>query len=156
MKITKVLVAILFSVIFVFGQQKTRVTGTLKDGNQPVSSAKVKLVSATESFETTTDNEGQFVFEDVSDGSYLLIYNDKRALVTVKNGEVSISNLTDVVLVSANSFQPIEEVSKTVDVIDFQQIQDRSEFSLAESLRTIPGFRIQQLGGFGRLASVKT
>ena len=31
-----------------------------------------------------------------------------------------------------------------------------ADFSLAESLRTIPGFRVQQLGGFGRTATIKT
>jgi outer membrane receptor protein involved in Fe transport len=152
----KVMFIILFLTFAVFGQQKAKVTGTLKEGNQPVSSTKVKLVSATESFETTTDAEGRFSFENVSDGSYLLIYGNNRTLVTVINGEAFISNSTNVVLISVNNLQPIEEVSKTVDVIDFGQIQERNDFSLAESLRTIPGFRIQQLGGFGRLASIKT
>jgi iron complex outermembrane receptor protein len=35
-------------------------------------------------------------------------------------------------------------------------MRDRADFSLVESLRTIPGFRVQQLGGFGRTASIKT
>src|SRR5206468_10280152 len=32
----------------------------------------------------------------------------------------------------------------------------RADFSLVEALQTIPGFRVQQLGGFGRTASIKT
>ena len=31
-----------------------------------------------------------------------------------------------------------------------------ADFALVETLRTIPGFRVQQLGGFGRTASIKT
>jgi hypothetical protein len=35
-------------------------------------------------------------------------------------------------------------------------LRDRADFSLIESLRTVPGFRVQQLGGFGRTANIKT
>ena len=35
-------------------------------------------------------------------------------------------------------------------------MRDRADFSLIESLRTIPGFRVQQSGGFGRVATIKT
>ena len=58
--------------------------------------------------------------------------------------------------ISADTEQTIEQVSKTVDVIDPQQMRDRADFALIESLRTIPGFHVQQSGGFGRLATVKT
>ncbi len=60
------------------------------------------------------------------------------------------------VSISAASDQKAEEVSKTVDVIDGQQMRDRADFALIESVRTIPGFRVQQLGGFGKAASIKT
>jgi vitamin B12 transporter len=60
------------------------------------------------------------------------------------------------VKISVGSEQTVEKVSKTVDVIDGQQMRDRADFSLAETLRTIPGFRVQQLGGFGRTANIKT
>ncbi|MEJ7847789.1 MAG: TonB-dependent receptor [Pyrinomonadaceae bacterium] len=60
------------------------------------------------------------------------------------------------VTVSADARQPIDEVSKTVNIIDGQELRDRADFSLVETLRTIPGFRVQQLGGFGRTASIKS
>lgn len=58
--------------------------------------------------------------------------------------------------ISAAKEQKIEQVSKTVDVITGQEMRERADFSLVESLRTIPGFRVQQSGGFGRLATIKT
>lgn len=64
--------------------------------------------------------------------------------------------IREYVTVSADKTQEIDEVSKTVNVIDGQEMRERADFSLIESLRTIPGFRVQQLGGFGRTASVKT
>lgn len=60
------------------------------------------------------------------------------------------------VTVSADQSQPIDEVTKTVNVITGQELRERADFGLAESLRSIPGFRVQQLGGFGRTASIKT
>lgn len=60
------------------------------------------------------------------------------------------------VKISADRGQTVEQVSKTVDVIDGQEMRDRADFSLIESLRSIPGFRVAQTGGFGRLATIKT
>ncbi|MDH3529799.1 MAG: TonB-dependent receptor [Acidobacteriota bacterium] len=60
------------------------------------------------------------------------------------------------VTISTGTSQPFSEVSKSVDVIDAGNIRDRNENSIADALRTAPGFRIQQLGGFGRTASIKT
>ncbi len=64
--------------------------------------------------------------------------------------------IKETVNISANTSQTIEQVSKTVNIIDSQEMRDRGDFSLVESLRTIPGFRVSQLGGFGRTASIKT
>jgi iron complex outermembrane receptor protein len=64
--------------------------------------------------------------------------------------------IKETVTVSANSDQTIEQVSKTVDTIGAQEMRDRADFSLTESLKTMPGFRVQQLGGFGRTTSIKT
>ncbi|MEP6850919.1 MAG: TonB-dependent receptor [Acidobacteriota bacterium] len=64
--------------------------------------------------------------------------------------------IRETVTVSAGAAQPIDEVSKTVNVIDGQEMRDRADFSLADTLRSIPGFRVQQLGGFGRTANIKT
>ena len=64
--------------------------------------------------------------------------------------------IKETVTVSADSEQTIEQVSKTVDVISGQEMRDRADFALVESLRTIPGFRVQQLGGFGKTANIKT
>ena len=51
--------------------------------------------------------------------------------------------------------QPIDEVSKTVNVISGQEMRAGGFFA-GRVARSIPGFRIQQLGGFGRTANIKT
>ncbi len=64
--------------------------------------------------------------------------------------------IREFVTISADTNQSPEEVSKTVNVIDGQEMRDRADFSLVESLRSVPGFRVQQLGGFGRTANIKS
>ncbi|MGI8467285.1 MAG: TonB-dependent receptor plug domain-containing protein [Pyrinomonadaceae bacterium] len=155
MKIIEILSLICFLTIGILAQANTTVSGTLP-GGRAIANQKIKLVSQTETFETTTDTSGNYKFANVADGNYLLVYNDKQASVTVKNGQVSIANLAEVVVISAGTTQSIDEVSKSVNIIDSQELRDRADFSLTETLRSIPGFRVQQLGGFGRTASIKT
>ncbi|MBX3291865.1 MAG: TonB-dependent receptor [Acidobacteria bacterium] len=64
--------------------------------------------------------------------------------------------IRETVIVPADLPQPIDEVSKTVNTITGQEMRERADFSLVETLRSMPGFRVQQLGGFGRTANIKT
>lgn len=156
MRIIKVLSLICFLTVGILAQDAAIVSGTLTDAGAIVADQRIKLVSATETFETTTDASGNYQFANVADGNYLLVYTNKQASVTVENGQVSIATLAETVVVSANTRQTIDEVTKSVNVIGAQELRDRADFSLVESLRSIPGFRVQQLGGFGRTASVKS
>lgn len=155
MKSFRVVIFILSLCGITSAQQTATVSGVLKDLGRIVANQSVRLVSTNEAIETTTGPDGFYRFEGVADGRYLLVYGNKQASVRVKNGQLSVGDLAEVVVVAANSEQTIEQVSKAVDVIDGQEMRDRADFSLVESLRTIPGFRVQQLGGFGRLASIK-
>src|SRR4030095_9399126 len=64
--------------------------------------------------------------------------------------------IRETVTISADAEQPVEQVSKSVDIIDAQEMRDRADFTLIDTVRTIPGFRVQRLGGLGRTASIKT
>ena len=156
MKVFRITVLICSLGIGISGQQTAAVSGQLKDSGRVIANQTVKLVSQSETFETKTDANGNYRFSNIADGRYLLVYGNKQASVNIKNGRVSIAELAEVVQISANATQTIEQVSKTVDVIENQEMRDRADFSLIESLRTIPGFRVQQLGGFGRIATIKT
>lgn len=120
--------------------------------------------------ETKTDGNGNFIFDDVASGTYeILVECSYCGRDTVKK-EVDISSgqalrveielprvgISETVTIAADSRQTIDQVSKTVDVITGQEMRDRADFSLAETLKTIPGFRVQQLGGFGKTATIKT
>ncbi len=133
-------------------------------------------------FETKTDKDGNFRFVNIPPGTYTVWANlgeaavstpqtgltflqiEARKEVTVSSGDSVEVNLVirspqalaEVVVVASGTEQSFDEVSKSVNVIEAKELRERGEVSLVESLRTVPGFRIQQLGGFGRLATIKT
>ncbi|HKP69318.1 MAG TPA: TonB-dependent receptor [Pyrinomonadaceae bacterium] len=149
-------------------QQLATVTGTAVNRSQ------VTLTSVGDSktsFSIEADSEGKFVFENIPPGEYRItadggalafsMFGEKRiTVVPGTNGPVEVPlrtmTIRETVTVSADSSQSLEEVSKTVDVIDAQEMRDRADFTLIDALRSIPGFRVQQLGGFGRTASIKS
>ena len=167
MKIIKIVSLICFLTISILAQQNSTVTGQLINNGKIIANTRVKLISqfnATEINATTNEN-GNYKFENVADGNYRLVYFDSNGFefsqtARVENGEISFVGLpireqVDVKIASGFS-QPIAEVSKTVNIIDGEEIKNRNEFSLTDALRTIPGFRVQQLGGFGKTANIKT
>ena len=135
--------------------------------------------------ETRTDRAGRFRFDGVRPGKYAIV-GFSRVEITIdgKTSEQTADSIINVdapagssldltlnltirqissmhsvretVEISADFAQPIDEVSKTVNVISGQEMRDRADITLVDTLRTIPGFRVQQLGGFGRTASIKT
>lgn len=156
MRIIKILSLICFLTLGILGQTNPVVSGQLTDDGEIVANTPIRLVSKTRKFTAATDEQGNYRFENIADGDYLLIYGEKRAQVKIENGNISISRLAEVIVISSGTSQPISEVSKTVNIIEAQELRDRADFALVETLRTIPGFRVQQLGGFGRTANIKT
>jgi iron complex outermembrane receptor protein len=156
---SRLFLSFILTLIFAVGvsaQTGAMVSGQLTEADEIFANNQVRLVSKTQEFTTITDESGNYRFENVSDGIYLLIYNDTKSQVKVENGIVTMSRVGEVVVISSGNLQADSEVSKTVNVIDNQEIQARNEFSLVDALKTIPGFRVQQLGGFGKTANIKT
>ena len=170
MKIVFLLVvSILCFASVAFGQQAT-IKGKITSFGLPVSGVTVSVTSKDGvEYSAITDHKGEYNIIVASPGEYFLTV--KKADVQFYSGtatavrldgnrsrttDIELPGIREVVNVAAGEAQPIEQVSKTVDVIGAQEMRERADFSLAESLRTIPGFRVQQLGGFGRTASIKT
>jgi vitamin B12 transporter len=155
----------LFSVAGSVTAQCPSIHGKITSQGMPVKGITVSAIGADGRVSSdVTDQRGQYDVPVASFGEYRLMVIDNN--VTVHTGtataghsitvDVEIPGIREVVYVAADQTQRVEQVSKTVDVIDSQQMRDRADFSLSESLRTIPGFRVQQLGGFGRTANIKT
>ena len=178
MKVLSTFTIILLFSVFVFAQGNASLKGKVFDqsGNPLVSSLILKLqVNDKVSYSTESDSQGNYVFNSIPAGTYMLsatVVNTSYAAsgvvvgpVNLRAGESQTENITIdrpgisaevVVTISADTAQPIDEVSKTVNVITGQEMRDRADFTLVDTLRSIPGFRVQQLGGFGRTASIKT
>src|SRR5258705_10274765 len=149
------------------------ITGHAKDPlGADLPGATITLYGPGRSFtvSTMTDASGAYRFEKLAAGEYLIeaeargLASAKAQQVTVVRGQTAtldisleLSGVRDTVVVTAaDSPQPVDEVSKAVTVVDSQSIDERDETAIAESLRTVPGLRVQQLGGPGALTSIKT
>ncbi|HKO62862.1 MAG TPA: TonB-dependent receptor plug domain-containing protein, partial [Pyrinomonadaceae bacterium] len=117
-----------------------------------------------------TDNNGTCVFKQLNPGEYLIeaeaggfarsatraVSVDRASNRTVELS-LALAGVNEQVVVTAqNTAQPVDEVSKAVSVVDAREIEDRNESTLTDALRTVPGLRIQQLGGPGKLVSIKS
>jgi vitamin B12 transporter len=150
--------------------QQATIHGRITSHSFPVNGATVSATSADgHQSSDITNQRGEYNILVASPGEYRLVVIVNNLEVhsttttalevgaeTVRTLNIDIPGIREVVVVAADEIQTVEQVSKTVDSIDAQQMRDRADFSLTESLRTIPGFRVQQLGGFGKTANIKT
>ncbi len=161
-------------------QQTATVSGKVFVNQSPVKATVVLRQNGQEIRRTTSDADGIYRFDNIPNGSYqmgiqgtqegtVVLLEERQlrvngnvsvtlnfALAEIKSTAVPGPSIQETVTISADSSQLREEVSKTVNVISGQEMRDRADITLVDSLRTIPGFRIQQLGGFGRTASIKS
>jgi len=119
---------------------------------------------------TLTDNNGTGSFKRLAPGEYLIeaegvgFARAETKLLRVERSDTTILEISlplaavneQVVVTAQGSAQPVDEVSKAITVVDRNEIDDRDESSVAEALRSVPGLRVQQLGGPGSFTSIKT
>lgn len=147
--------------------------GQVKDPqNANVAGATVTLYGRDRSFSlvTSTDSTGAYSFKHLAPGEYLVeaeasgFASAPAQTVNLTRGQsatldiaLQLSGLRSSVVVTASDTpQTVDEVSKALTVVDTQEIEERNEFAIPEALRTVPGLRVQQLGGPGSFTSIKT
>jgi len=153
------------------GQASTSITGEVVDENGgKISGADVRLRSRSGvQFSTTTASNGAFEFRDLPSGQYLIevqangfatFVSDQ---IVVERGQAKQLQLTlkvagiseNIVVTATGTAQRADEVSKVVSTLDSQQIDDKRELAVWESLRGIPGVRVQQQGSPGAITSIR-
>jgi iron complex outermembrane receptor protein len=121
-------------------------------------------------FKGTTDEKGTYLFADLTPGQYLIeaeaagfarasaqvLRVERNATATVDISLPLAAIDEQVVITAQGTAQPVDEVSKAVSVLNRQDIDDRDEAAISEALRSVPGLRVQQLGGPGAFTSIKT
>lgn len=155
----------------VWSQSTGAISGTVTDeNNAKVNGAHVVLTSGNGiQLNTTTDANGVFKFQNLRSGAYFIEVKangfsvftseeiwftrgeDKQ--LTVQLGVASINE--SVVVTATGTVQRADEVSKVVSTLDAQEIEAKHELSLPESLRGIPGVRVQQQGSPGSLTTLR-
>jgi hypothetical protein len=117
-----------------------------------------------------TDANGAYRFERLADGEYLIEADARgfapavaervrvaRGRTTTLDFKLEVAGVSaQVVVTAAAAPQPVDEVSKAVTTIDERELEERDEYSIPEALRTVPGLRVQQLGGPGARVSIRT
>ena len=116
-----------------------------------------------------TDEKGEYRFERLAPGAYVVTVEAEgfsrpaqEIIIRGKKAEaldlqLGIAGLADqVVVIATGTAQSAAEVSKAVTVVGEGEIDLRGEYSVAESLRVVPGLRVQQLGGPGSLTAIRT
>ncbi len=117
-----------------------------------------------------TDATGRYRFEQLSPGEYLIdaeapgFARAGAGSIRLEAGESRELELTldiaafreEVVVTASGTVQTVDEISKAVTNVDMSEIDERDEFAIPDALRTVPGLRVQQLGGPGAFVSIKT
>jgi iron complex outermembrane receptor protein len=119
---------------------------------------------------TVTDSAGAYRFERLAPGEYILeteargfapaaaqvvrLARDASSTLDVRLEVAGVA--AEVVVTAADTPQTVDEVSKAVTSVTGREMEERDEATLTDALTTVPGLRVQQLGGPGSLVSVKT
>lgn len=144
--------------------------GRVLDAQQAaVSQAWISLYSQTgaEAQKARTNTAGEFLFERLAPGDYWLEASAPGFAPTaarlVRAGSPPIDLTIDieplrqrVAITAASVPLSLEATAKAIDILDIRDIDARAEFSLAETLRQVPGMRVQQLGGPGSFVRLHT
>ncbi len=178
----KKIIPLLFAMVIVGSALTTRgqsntssesISGHVKDpsgANLP--GATVTLYGRDRSFNlvTVTDTSGAYSFEKLASAEYLIeaeatgFAPAPAKSVAVERGHPTTFDISlelsgvrsTVVITASDTPQTVDEVSKALTVVDSQEIDERGESAVTESLRVVPGLRVQQLGGPGSFTSIRT
>lgn len=118
---------------------------------------------------TLTDEQGKYSLAAVAAGEYVLettgpdlFRSMSRAVVIDGNAPASIDITllidqlrTEVVVTASTTPLAIDQTSKALSTVDRAHIDARDEYSIAESLRPVPGLRVLQQRGPGGNTSIQ-
>jgi iron complex outermembrane receptor protein len=138
--------------------------------NATVVGADVQLRSrAGSQLSVKSNDSGAFSFKNLAPGDYILevrasgfaAFTSKEIRLASGQSltddiELSVEAVSENVVVTATgTAQRVDETSKAITSLDDQLIESKRELGLAESLRGVPGLRVQQQGSPGELTTVR-
>jgi len=163
----------LAAVIASYGQQGPAISGTVWDPQKAAIPGAHVLLEARDNtlkIEAVTNEAGQYQFRDIAPGNYLLqvsapgFARSGIQLREARAGQAETADFslkiaevaTNVVVTASGTPQTTDEIAKAISVVDGQTLDQRDDTSISEALRTVPGLRIQRLGGPVSDSSIRT
>jgi iron complex outermembrane receptor protein len=115
------------------------------------------------------DDDGRYRFDALTPGAYLLqadargFTRSEPVIVQLAEGDDAALDLRldlavfeeSIVVTSSSTVQAPSEVTKSTSVVRREDFEARDEYFIPEALRTVPGLKVQQLGGPGAFTSIK-
>jgi iron complex outermembrane receptor protein len=165
--------ALLILFLFSIGakaQTASEIRGHVTDERHAsISGAEVRLIPRTgATVVAATNANGDFTFPKVLPGDYALEIKASgfasvvfpititRDQSLTKDVTLSVEAVNETVTVTpSGTTQRVDETSKAITVLDSRTIETKREIGLSESLRGVPGVRVQQQGSPGALTSVR-
>ncbi len=157
--------------VSIFAQSAAPVRGRVIDPQGRPLAAQLSLfnVAISTQIDRIQTRDGQFEFPKVPPGRYLIKAASEGfrpttiSVITQPNTgsslkiQMEIEGVSQSILVTAEAAaQSMDEVAKSVSVIDRSEIDKRNEYSLSETLRNTPGLVIRNLGGPGQSTSIRS
>jgi len=170
MKICMLVLLILLLTVSAAAQTAAEIRGhVIDERNASIKGAEVRLVPRTGgTVVATTNANGDFTFTKVLPGDYVLEIKASgfasvalpiglaRGQSLAKDVTLSVEAVNETVTVTpSGTTQRADETSKAVTVLDNQAIETKREIGLSESLRGVPGVRVQQQGSPGALTTLR-
>ena len=171
--ILSTLVLALLSATLLSAETETSLGGRITDprgGPVPAATVTVYARDSGARITVSADSTGSYRFENLAAGEYFVDVEaphfSRSAAQTIHLARGSSSKLDislqiagvreEIVVTASGTPQSVDEVSKAISVVSREEIEERDEFAISEVLRSIPGLRVQRLGGPGALTSIKT
>ncbi len=152
-------------------QSGTDIHGRVTDErNAAVAGAEVTVSSRSGAqLLAVADNNGAYVFKEIGAGDYVVevkakgfaVFTSKplhveRGQSLANDIELSVQAVNaSVVITATGTAQTTDEISKAVSVVSDQTIESKRELTLSESVRGLPGVRVQTQGSYGALTTIR-
>jgi len=151
------------------GATGSRVHGRITDQSGAlIGSATVSLSSREGGiWSALSDSKGVYSFSGLHPGGYLLevrMPGFRSQVVILNLGEeedrpldvvLQVAGIADEVVVTASgTAQSGDEASKSIAIVDEQDMEHRNSLALTDALQNVPGVRVEQLGGPGAFSKI--
>lgn len=135
----------------------------------PAARATLRLLNGELAATARADSAGACRFTDVVAGEYLLsleasgfsqadarrVRVDPGSAIDLEVGLALAGIAEHLVVTASGRAETTEEVSKSLTQIDRREMETRGDVSIGDALRSVPGVRLQQLGGPGSATTTR-